>query len=140
MISAEDLNSRRGSSNNLQEIKNDKENINTEKRLNQINTNMVDGATNSICTPTFLRTQIGKLIKVEFLVGTNNIVDKIGFLEEVGTNYILLRAFEGDSQIYADIYSIKFITIFISYNNINTPQNINNIGMQNVNWNTNRYY
>lgn len=48
---------------------------------------------------------------MEFLIGTNNLVDRIGILEEVGASYILLRSFENDSMIYCDIYSIKFITI-----------------------------
>ena len=45
-------------------------------------------------------------------------VDRVGFLEEVGTSYILLRSFEGDTMIYADLYAIKFITISIGYNNM----------------------
>lgn len=67
--------------------------------------------TNPIYTPAFLREQIGKLMRVEFLIGTNNLVDRIGILEDVGASYILLRSFENDSLVYCDIYSIKFITI-----------------------------
>ena len=66
---------------------------------------------NPIYTPAFLREQIGKLMRVEFLNGTNNLVDRIGVLEDVGASYILLRSFENDSLVYCDIYSIKFITI-----------------------------
>mgnify|MGYP001251122358 CR=1 FL=1 len=62
---------------------------------------------NPIYTPAFLREQIGKLMRVEFLIGTNNLVDRIGVLEDVGASYILLRSFENDSLLYA----IKFITI-----------------------------
>ena len=64
--------------------------------------------------------------------------DRIGFLEDVGASYILLRSFEGDSQIYADIYAIKFITISATYAGMPPFQpmnNMNNMGMQN--WNTN---
>lgn len=67
--------------------------------------------TNPIYTPAFLREQIGKLMRVEFLIGTNNLVDRIGILQDVGASYILLRSFENDSLVYCDIYSIKFITI-----------------------------
>ena len=94
--------------------------------------------TNPIYTPAFLRQQIGKLMRIEFLVGTNNLTDRIGFLEDVGASYILLRSFEGDSQIYADIYAIKFITISTTYMGMTPYQNVNNMnnmGMQN--WNTN---
>ena len=66
---------------------------------------------NPIYTPAFLREQIGKVMRVEFLIGTNNLVDRIGVLEDVGASYILLRSFENDSLVYCDIYSIKFITI-----------------------------
>ena len=77
----------------------------------QGNKNAPEILTNPIYTPGFLREQIGKLMRVEFLIGTNNLVDRIGILEDVGASYILLRSFENDSLIYCDIYSIKFITI-----------------------------
>ena len=66
---------------------------------------------NTLYTPGFLREQIGKLMRVEFLIGTNNLVDRIGILQDVGASYILLRSFESDSLVFCDIYSIKFITI-----------------------------
>lgn len=77
--------------------------------------------TNPIYTPAFLREQIGRLMRVEFLIGTNNLVDRIGILEDVGASYILLRSFENDSLVYCDIYSIKFITISTTgiYGNMN---------------------
>lgn len=83
---------------------------------NSENSNQPEVLTNSIYTPGFLRTQIGRLMRVEFLIGTNNLVDRIGILEEVGASYILLRSFESDSIIYCDIYSIKFITISTTSN------------------------
>ena len=82
-----------------------------ENRQVQINPNSPEILTNPIYTPAFLREQIGKLMRVEFLIGTNNLVDRIGILEDVGASYILLRSFENDSLVYCDIYSIKFITI-----------------------------
>lgn len=84
---------------------------NEEKRIIPTEQNMPETLTNSIYTPAFLREQIGKLMRVEFLIGTNNLVDRIGILEQVGASYILLRSFENDSLVYCDIYSIKFITI-----------------------------
>ena len=81
---------------------------------------------NPIYTPAFLREQIGKLMRVEFLIGTNNLVDRIGVLEDVGASYILLRSFENDSLVYCDIYSIKFITISKTgvYGTMNNFQNM----------------
>ena len=81
---------------------------------------------NPIYTPAFLREQIGKLMRVEFLIGTNNLVDRIGVLEDVGASYILLRSFENDSLVYCDIYAIKFITISTTgvYGTMNNFQNM----------------
>lgn len=135
MMNAEDLANRRGVT--TQEKKQEQEQS-QETRQTQNNTPEV--LTNPIYTPGFLRTQIGKLMRIEFLIGTNNMVDRVGFLEEVGTSYILLRSFEGDTMIYADLYAIKFITISIGYNSMQNSQNMNSMGMQNMNWNTNRYY
>ena len=93
------------------------ENITTENKENRQNTNETNQEnqpeilTNNMYTPAFLRTQIGKLMRVEFLIGTNNLVDRIGILADVGASYILLRSFENDSLVYCDLYSIKFITI-----------------------------
>ena len=82
-----------------------------EKRQIQNTNNIPETLTNSIYTPAFLKEQIGKLMRVEFLIGTNMLVDRIGILQDVGASYILLRSFENDSLVYADLYSIKFITI-----------------------------
>lgn len=75
------------------------------------NANSPEILTNNIYTPAFLRQQIGKLVRVEFLIGTNNLVDRIGILQDVGASYILLRSLESNTTVYADIYSIKFVTI-----------------------------
>lgn len=77
----------------------------------QIDQNTPEVLTNNIYTPAFLREQIGKLVRVEFLIGTNNLTDRVGILEDVGASYILLRAIESGVLTYADIYSIKFVTI-----------------------------
>lgn len=62
-------------------------------------------------TPGFLRTQIGKKMRVEFLIGTNGFTDRTGTLVAVGASYILLRPVDSDDIILCDIYSIKFVTI-----------------------------
>lgn len=82
-----------------------------ENRNVTINQDSPEILTNAIYTPAFLREQIGKLMRVEFLIGTNNLVDRIGILEDVGASYILLRSLESDTITYCDIYSIKFVTI-----------------------------
>jgi len=50
---------------------NSDENLNKRENRNvQINENSPEILTNSIYTPAFLREQIGKLMRVEFLIGT----------------------------------------------------------------------
>lgn len=95
----------------MSSLEKENENDKRENRNVNIDKNSPEILTNPIYTPAFLREQIGRLMRVEFLIGTNNMVDRIGILEDVGASYILLRSFENDSLVYCDIYSIKFITI-----------------------------
>jgi hypothetical protein len=60
----------------------------------------------------FLRTQIGRRVKVEFLIGTNTFTDKTGLLIGVGANYILLRESSSDDVLTCDFFNIKFVTIY----------------------------
>ena len=119
---------------NVEEKKDEREDRNV-----QINPNTPEILTNNIYTPAFLREQIGKLMRVEFLIGTNNLTDRIGILEDVGASYILLRSVESDNLIYCDIYSIKFVTIATSgwYGNMT---NMANSQMMNNTMMSNRYY
>lgn len=108
-------------------------NVQTKENRNVvINSETPETLTNNIYTPAFLRENIGKLMRVEFLIGTNNLVDRTGILIDVGASYILLKALESDVITYADIYSIKFITISnLPYNmllNFNNGNGINMIG------------
>ena len=66
---------------------------------------------NTIYTPAFLRKHLGKLVKVEFLIGTERLEDRTGILLEVGASYIVLRSVQDNNILYCDIYSIKFVTI-----------------------------
>lgn len=108
------------------EQENEKMQERTEDRNVNINQNSPEILTNPIYTPAFLRQQIGRLMRVEFLIGTNNMTDRIGILEDVGASYILLRSFENDSLVYCDIYAIKFITISTTgvYGTMNNFQNM----------------
>ncbi|EYE87954.1 hypothetical protein Q428_10295 [Fervidicella metallireducens AeB] len=65
-------------------------------------------------TQAFLRTQIGKRVRVEFLIGTNMVVDRGGILEEVGISYIVIRETATNVKIMCDLYSIKFVNIYES--------------------------
>lgn len=64
-------------------------------------------------TPGFLKTQIGKRIRVEFLIGSNApMVDRTGTLQYVGASYIIIQLTGTDDLMMCDLYSIKFVTIF----------------------------
>jgi len=63
-------------------------------------------------TQGFLETQIGRYVKVDFLIGTNLFIDREGILEEVGISYIVLREAGTGNKLMCDIYSIKFVEIF----------------------------
>lgn len=60
----------------------------------------------------FLRTQIGRPVKVDFLIGTNTLVDRTGILLGVGVNYILINEIETDDVVACDFYNIKFIKFY----------------------------
>ena len=52
-------------------------------------------------------------MRVEFLIGTTGpLVDRIGTLVDVGASYIVLEPVDPDDLIVADLYSIKFVTIY----------------------------
>lgn len=60
----------------------------------------------------FMRTQIGRRVTVEFLIGTNTLIDKSGTLLAVGANYILINEIESDDILLCDFYSMKFIKFY----------------------------
>ncbi|HOQ08287.1 MAG TPA: hypothetical protein PLP87_10875 [Clostridiales bacterium] len=68
---------------------------------------------NTFFTPGFLRTQIGRRMRVEFLLGTNLLTDRTGTLVAVGASYIVLRLVDSDDLMMCDIFSIKFVTILL---------------------------
>ncbi len=60
----------------------------------------------------FLRTQIGRIVQVQFLIGSNTMVERMGLLLAVGANYILLNEIETDDILVCDFYNIKFIRFY----------------------------
>ena len=131
-------------------MENENKTVETNENRNvNINQNSPEILTNNIYTPAFLRENIGKLMRVEFLIGTDTLVDRTGILVDVGASYILLRALESDVITYCDIYAIKFITIsnlpynmLLGFNNGNNNMSSNYIGntnMANIDGNY-RYY
>jgi hypothetical protein len=63
-------------------------------------------------TQGYLKTQIGRYVKIEFLIGTNMLVDREGTLVDVGISYVIIREAETDDLLLCDIYSIKFVRFY----------------------------
>ncbi|MDR2201683.1 MAG: hypothetical protein LBP26_02810 [Clostridiales bacterium] len=59
--------------------------------------------------PGYLATQIGKYMRVEFMIGPT-LTDRTGILDKVGASYIILRAPNGDLLV-CDLFSIKFVSV-----------------------------
>lgn len=74
-------------------------------------TNEPETLKNTAYTPGFLKRYIGKLMRVEFLIGTTYLEDRTGILLEVGASFIVLRSIQDRNLLYCDLYSIKFVTI-----------------------------
>lgn len=96
---------------------------------NMNNQDIPESLKNTIYTPAFLRKYIGRLVKVEFLIGTSIMEDRTGILLEVGASYIILRSVQDNNLLYCDIFSIKFVTIssqsFIYGTEFNSNLNLN---------------
>lgn len=60
----------------------------------------------------YLRTKIGKSLRVEFLIGTSILTDRSGILVSVGIDHIVLVPFNSQDLQVCDLYSIKFVEIF----------------------------
>ena len=60
--------------------------------------------------PTYLTGYIGRLIKVESIIG-NKLDAKMGILTAVGTGFIVLRDYRTKNTVVCDIYTIKYVTV-----------------------------
>jgi hypothetical protein len=68
--------------------------------------------TNIGYTQAYLKTLIGKKVRITFLIGTNQLVDRVGTIMEVGISYIVLKQFAANTTVMCDLYSIKFVDIY----------------------------
>lgn len=79
-------------------------------RQNETNDFIPDQMTNTMYIAGYLNTQIGKLVKVEFLIG-NSSTDRVGILSKVGISYIILKPIDVNGSLLCDLFSIKFVTV-----------------------------
>lgn len=71
----------------------------------------------------FLRTQVGRTVEVDFLIGTDNIETKKGILLGLGANYIIMSEEGTNNLTVGDFYNIKFVKLFY------TPEEVTNPGI-----------
>ncbi len=60
-----------------------------------------------------LAENIGAYVVVEFLIGTDRITRKQGYLYHVGTSYITLYDDDNENFILCDIFSVKFVYFYL---------------------------
>ncbi len=65
---------------------------------------------NTAFMPAFLTKHIGKLMKIESLIG-DRLETKIGILVTVGAGYIVLRQLNTNNTVICDMIPIKYATI-----------------------------
>lgn len=63
-------------------------------------------------TQGYLKTKIGKKVRISFLLGTNTFQDRTGTLLDVGISYVVIQDIDTNTQTLCDIYSIKFVTFY----------------------------
>lgn len=75
---------------------------------------------NNVFLPAYLKMHIGKLVKIECLIG-NRIETKIGTLLEIGADFLVIKLKEQCCSMVIEGSSVKFITI-IHNNDINSAR------------------
>lgn len=62
----------------------------------------------------FLRTQIGRYMRIEQLIGSGTIEERYGFLVGIGTNFIILQDIIAGNIMLIDLFTIKLTYIYYS--------------------------
>lgn len=60
----------------------------------------------------FIRTQIGRRVSIDFLIGSDNLQSKTGYLLAVAQNYLLLNELDTNDVTACDLYTMKFIRFY----------------------------
>lgn len=79
-----------------------------------------------------LSENLGEFVVIEFLIGTQEMTEKMGILYSVGRGFVVLYEELQNRYVVCDIFSIKFVTF---YEPGQRPQGYN--GRQNTNGRTN---
>ena len=62
----------------------------------------------------FMRTQMGRYMRIEQLMGSNNVEQRFGFLVGLGTNYIILQEITSGNIMVVDLFTIRLTYIYYS--------------------------
>ena len=60
----------------------------------------------------FIRTQIGRRVTIDFLLGSDTLTSKTGYLLAVAQNYLLLNELDTNDVTACDLYTMKFIRFY----------------------------
>lgn len=60
----------------------------------------------------FLRTQIGRYMRVEQLMGSNIVENRYGFLVGIGSNFIILQEITSGNIMVVDLFTIRLTYIY----------------------------
>ncbi len=60
----------------------------------------------------FMRTQIGRLIEVNFVIGGETMMRVAGYLMGVGDDFVLINEYGTNNVTACDYYNIKYVRIF----------------------------
>ena len=60
----------------------------------------------------FIRTQIGRRVSIDFLIGSGTTVTKTGYLLAVAQNYLLINELDTNDVTACDLYTMKFIRFY----------------------------
>ena len=62
----------------------------------------------------FMRTQIGRYMRLEQLMGSNNVEQRFGFLVGLGSNYLILQEITSGNIMVVDLFTIRLTYIYYS--------------------------
>ena len=60
----------------------------------------------------FIRTQIGRRVTIDFLIGSDTMESRTGYLLAVAQNYLLLNELDTNDVTACDLYTMKFIRFY----------------------------
>lgn len=60
----------------------------------------------------YLQQHIGKYVQIYFMIGTQQNAQRDGILNELGSNFLVIREVGSNRLIVCDLYSVKFVNVY----------------------------